>query len=260
MHPANDRLAELETPEETERLLELARRKKAAAALQAAKAPRNPYLEILETLGPEPQWVACRCGALVSCAPCWDCEMSEARRANRGALAGVPARYAWACPEAPELASRVQLHPAICPYSVNAALARLRGASRALLVGAAQKGKTSLAVAALRGRKCEAFFCRAETLGLSRRQAKYGAGESGPVARALETGLLLLDDVGSEGDERDRIQAVKDVLFDRYEQDRPTWVTTGLDSTQIEARYGAGILARMRSGVVLVMAERAGGS
>ncbi len=216
--------------------------------------PESPFSQILETLGPEPEWVPCACGALVSQPPCWDCDMKGAKERDRDKLAGVPARYAWARPDAPELHRRVFLHPEHSPYSLEAAVARLRGATLALLVGPAQRGKTSLAVAALRGRRCEAFFCRAETLGLSRKQQKYGTGESALVARALETGLLLLDDVGSEGDERDRIQAVRDVLFERLEDVRPTWVTTGLSKEQLEVRYGAGIRARLCLGVVIAMA------
>jgi hypothetical protein len=201
-------------------------------------------------LGPEPEWKKCACGALVSSVPCWDCEAATVRETNRGALAGVPGRYAWARADARELAERVKLFDGM-PTSV--ALERLRGAARALLVGPAQKGKTSLAVAALRARKVESLFVRSEQLGLARTQAKLGQGEAKLVDRAMETGLLLLDDVGSEGDAEGRVQAVRDVLFERFEEDRPTWVTTGLDAAQLAARYGAGILARLRSGVVLRM-------
>lgn len=201
-------------------------------------------------LGPEPEWKKCACGALVSSVPCWDCEAVSLRETNRGTLAGVPARYTWAKADAPELAERVKLFDGM-PTAV--ALERLRGASRALLVGPAQKGKTSLAVAALRERKVESFFVRAELLGLSRAQSKLGHGESKLVERAMTTGLLLLDDIGSEGEAEGRIQAVRDTLFERLEENRPTWVTTGLDAAQLTARYGAGIVARLRSGVVLRM-------
>lgn len=207
-------------------------------------------------LGPEPTWEACTCGAMVSQAPCWDCDMEGTRKRERGELAGVPRGYLWATPDAPELAERVKLHPSheARGLTVLGALERLRGASRALLIGPAQRGKTSLAVAALRARKAEAFFVRAEALGLARQQGKLGNGEPALVDRARTTELLLLDDLGSEGENDARIQAVRDVLFGRYEDRAATWVTTGLGSAQLERRYGAGILARLKSSVTIHMA------
>ncbi len=207
-------------------------------------------------LGPEPTWEACACGAMVSQAPCWDCDMDGLRKRDRGELSGVPRGYLWATPDAPELVERVRLHPDHIArgMTVLGALERLRGASRALLIGPAQRGKTSLAVAALRARRAEAFFVRAETLGLARQQARLGTGEAKLVDRASSTGLLLLDDLGSEGDHEARIQAVRDVLFGRYEDRAATWVTTGLGSAQLERRYGAGILARLKSSVTIHMA------
>ena len=55
--------------------------------------------------------------------------------------------------------------------------------------------------------------------------------------------LLVIDELG--GEDPRYASAVAEVLFERHEQARPTWVTTGVGPTEIASRYGGGIARRV---------------
>ena len=171
------------------------------------------------------------------------------RRARDVLRRSVPPAYAWAHLDAPELSGRVYV-PAI-GIAKNAYLE-----PRVCLTGATRAGKTSLAVAMLRAwvehQERVAMFIPAHRLGVARIQHPAGHGEAELVEKAIETPLVLLDDIGSERDFP--TNPIADVIFERHAQDRPTWVTTGLPRSALVARYGAGVVARLfeRSRVIHV--------
>lgn len=153
----------------------------------------------------------------------------------------VPRSYRWATFDAPELAQRTKS---------TTPLERCREAarhSRLLFHGPARSGKTSAACAMLREwvrvHEQDAIFVHAFRLGTARIQHRAGDGEAGIVERAMRSPLVLIDDVGSERDTANN--AIVDVVFERHAEDLPTWITTGLDSKQLAARYGAGFLGRI---------------
>ncbi len=118
---------------------------------------------------------------------------------------------------------------------------------RVCLTGTSRAGKTSLGVAMLRAwvehHARVALFVPAHRLGVARIQHPAGHGEAALVESAMETPLVLLDDLGSERDFP--TNPIADVIFERHAHDRATWVTTGLPRAALVARYGAGVVARV---------------
>jgi hypothetical protein len=202
-----------------------------------------------DLLGPEPTWLVCPCGERTSRVPCWDCSRRlerEAERDGRWAAAEktFPARYAWAKAGAPELAQRVKVG------DLDGVIARVLASSRAIFVGPSGAGKTSLAVACLRERLPDCMFVSALRLGTARIQSAAGQGEADLVERAVGARLLLIDELGGEA--KTATNAVRDVVFARYDADLPTWVTTGFASGQLVETYGDGMLRRLTEGACLV--------
>ena len=153
----------------------------------------------------------------------------------------LPAAYAWARFSAPELAQRVTGADTI------ATARRLCTSARVCIMGPSQAGKTSLAVAMLRRRVWEsavlAAFVPAHRLGVARIQHAAGHGEPEIVTRAMTAPLALLDDLGCERDTA--TNPVPDVIFERHDANRPTWVTTGFTPEQLVKRYGTGAVRRL---------------
>lgn len=197
-------------------------------------------------------WPACRvCGICVapgSSCLCADRERDGAERLStfRGA---IPKRYVWAAFEAPELAARVRDARAI-------ELARSwDGADRLVLRGKPGAGKTSLGVAAARAHvladseRRSFAFADAADVAVARRNASLGA-EAHLVALALDVGLLVLDDLGAEVD--DRSGALADVIRARHAACLPTIVTTWCSGEELARRYGGGIARRVLDGSRIV--------
>jgi DNA replication protein DnaC len=198
-------------------------------------------------LGPEPTWLSCSCGQLSARVPCWDCSqvrsilaIDDERRSK--SLASIPARFAWAKLTAPELAARVGLR------DPQAVAAKVLAAAGAVFAGPSGSGKTSFAVACMRERLLGAMYLPAIRLGVARLQSKLGDGEADQVEQAIRADLLVLDDIGQEA--KTATNAVRDVVFARHDAERPTWVTTGLDSRQLAELYGDGFLRRLLEGAV----------
>lgn len=215
-------------------------------------ADRKPPPPVVwDFAGAEPKWLTCACGVQTSRVPCWECSRKgqrvDADRAAREAAAqSIPPRFRWARLNAPgfSLGGRVQ--------DDHKTLARrILGAERVCFAGGAGAGKTTLACACLRERLDGGLFMSAIALGLARAQARLGDGEPELVERAIAAPLLLLDDVGQEP--KVSTNAVKDVVFARYDADLPTWVTTGLTSQELVALYGDGFLRRIAGDGALVV-------
>lgn len=204
----------------------------------------------LFNIGQEPTWLECSCGKLTSRVPCWECaeherELADRRAAEASAESSIPKRFAWARLDAPELRVRVK---GASPLETLAERI-LRGAN-AIVAGPSGTGKTSLAVACLRERGRRGLYVPAIRLATARRQHSLGDGEAGLVERAARASVLLIDDLGTEADERS--SAVIDVVFERHDAERPTWITTGLSSREIGKRYGSGFLRRLLDGAAIV--------
>ena len=196
----------------------------------------------------EPQWHRCKCGALSAIVPCWDCDRDarEARaraEAQASAADDLPKRYRWAQLGHADLARRVQLPEGL---EVKAAASCILGASRVLIAGPSGSGKTSLGIACLRERLPNAMWVSALSLGTTRIRHSAGDGTSKLEAACLRAPLLLIDELG--GEQKGTNNAVKDVIFGRYDDDLPTWVTTGFARKDLEAMYGDGALRRLTEG------------
>lgn len=177
---------------------------------------------------------------------CLDCQLRKVIK-----RASIPRRYADAYGATSQ---RVRSKEArkIAGGAINAA--------GVVLVGPAGCGKTTLGAAMLIARARwlietgrypdEAMFVSAIDIGLARAQHRLGAGEAELVLEAMTAGVLLLDDLGAEG-ARDA-DAIAAVLHERHNEDRMTWITTGLSPEDIGARYGGGIERRVFEGAVII--------
>lgn len=208
-----------------------------------ATAARDVFM-----LGPEPTWQRCSCSALSARVPCFECSAEMDARADaamRRRLADrtIPAEFAWAHIRAPELAKRIDARR----RPLSDVIERILGAPRVVLAGGSGAGKTSLAVACLRERlHVGARFVSAIDLATARIQHAAGDGEASLVVVAIEAPLLLIDDLGEET--MTSTSAVRDVVRARHAAGRATWVTTGLRSREIVAKYGDGIRRRLFEG------------
>jgi len=192
---------------------------------------------------PEPEWFTCPCGEVTNRVPCWTCSSRETRQAeehaaDRLAESSLPRRFAWARLDAPELRDRVR-----CPGDLETLTGRILGAGNVVFTGPTGSGKTSLAVACLRKRGREGMYVSAFKLGVARIQSAAGGGEAKLVEQAMVVPWLLIDEVGAEPNTANN--AVSAVVFERYDQNLPTWFTTGLKSEDLSSRYGAGFVRRL---------------
>lgn len=204
-----------------------------------------------DLLGPEPAWNRCvGCGVETTNTQCWKCLLAEEEARERRALAaacGIPRAFEWAFRGSELLRQRVQ-----SPRSLPELEAKVLGARRVYLQGAAGSGKTSLAIACLREFVPRAMFVRAEQLAKAPIQHKLGQGEAPLVAAAKAAHVLLLDDLGSD-DPGDKKSAVQDVIFERHDRGKTTWITSGLGRAKVEELYGTGILRRVLSDGVMAL-------
>ncbi len=129
---------------------------------------------------------------------------------------------------------------------------------RVAFVGPPGAGKTSLAAAMFRA--CAAGEQSTKTLygyrwvsshklAKARAGQPLGEGEAPLVQSCIDASLLVLDELG--GEDPRYASAVGEVLFERHEQARPTWVTTGVGAKEIATRYGGGIARRVFEDAVI---------
>ncbi len=193
---------------------------------------------------------------------CYACEeRATARRLRRahadGIREGFPRKHSRCDLDSPLLTQWVRPASAIA----TARAAMRSGVTSFTLLGRAGGGKTSLAAGlghgfALRTGLEVAFLLATELAG-ARASCHLGEVPS-EVTTALETDVLILDDLGSErgkgpGD-------VSDVLFSRHAHEQITIVTSGFELDVLESRYGSGIRRRLEDGAcVLHLGEGEGG-
>jgi DNA replication protein DnaC len=185
--------------------------------------------------------------------PCERCqhdlhsEAAGSKKMKQGE-ATIPAGYAWATLDA-DLPAGEQL-------IARARQALDAGVRRAVFVGAAGSGKTSLAVAMMRAwmakHRQAAHFAHAHRLGSARLKHRFGQGEADEIAAAIDAPLCLIDDLKDE--RLTSTTAIYDVLQERHADGLPTFVTTGLGLDEPTARariieiYGDGTARRILEG------------
>lgn len=178
-------------------------------------------------------------------------EAKAARRAVR-----EPAGKAWACvpathdAPAPELLGR-------CAAPLRKALAALETTTlSALLMGPSGSGKSTAAALLVRraisgyvhtsGQQwreiADLAWFTATDLAMADKRHPLGEGLPPTVARAMSASALVLDDVGLEPPGS---TAIFGVLSARYDQCRPTIVTTGLGKAELTAHLSAAGVRRI---------------
>lgn len=196
------------------------------------------------------QFHKCACGKETTKVPCWDCTERERIRLEtrtRMSQRGFPQRFDWAEDDTPEL--RLRVATPTKPTTLDEAITSLKAAENAALIGPTGCGKTSLAVAMAKLRGTNVLFIPADKLARAPSQQQLGT-EHPLVTRAREVGLLLLDDLGCE--EMSSLSPVREVLNERHNEERRTWVTSGLGYTEIGARYGINIARRIASESLII--------
>lgn len=183
--------------------------------------------------------------------PMSDGERAARQKKHRMARVGwvVPEKYAGLTLGSPQLAGRVKLR-----LAVEQARQSL-DAPGVTFLGPTSAGKTTLACAAMAdwimAKGGTPYFVPCRKLAAARAAHSLGEGEPDIVERALAADLLILDDLGV-GDDVHR-SAVGDVIDERYDRMRVTWVTTGFEATDISAKYGAGRARRVFEDPVVVI-------
>lgn len=160
------------------------------------------------------------------------------------ACAGLPALYSFALHHM-ALARFVAREEAIAETE----RAFAKSAPALVWVGLSGSGKTTLACAAARHWAAQAgggriVFARASELATASRYHALGEGQPERIKAAIGADLLILDELG-EPLRAAQWSDVEDVVFARYEQNRPTWVTTWLSPDGIKTHYGDGFARRI---------------
>jgi DNA replication protein DnaC len=133
--------------------------------------------------------------------------------------------------EAKRTATREALEPRIEPRLLAAI--KKHNTPCALFLGPTGCGKTSAARWIMAAHACH--LVRARDLATAARRHGLGEGYPPEVEEARERGLLVIDDVGSEGSD---VSALQDILDHRYSRCYPTVVTTGLTASGLKALLG----------------------
>lgn len=185
----------------------------------------------------------------------WDRGAPERLRQAREHIANdvIPAAFRWASFAHPRiLNARVQ-----SAHAVEVALG-LDGIERAVFVGSSGTGKTSLAAAAAR----KVIWQGAESvrfessfrLSLARSRHPLGEGEPATVEQAMNAGLLVLDELGS--DELVHGSCIKEMIYERHWRARATWITTWMSPEEVGAKYGDGVARRIFDGAIIIECGR----
>lgn len=178
---------------------------------------------------------------------CQECTAAQQRTARLAPMReSVPKRFRWAFEATPEtLRGRVRASDEF----IARGLANPPGAD-VVFFGDTAAGKTSFAVAMLDAwvrqdpdERHEARFVESYWLAGARARHPLGQGEAPAVIDAMNAALLVVDDLGSESD--DRRNVLVDVIFHRHNEELPTWITTGFSVEQLMARYGSQVLRRI---------------
>lgn len=213
----------------------------------------------VEAAGPYP---CPKCGVYMVKMPrevCSACVRNEERRASFLSAARELARLpkwpaSWLCfLSGPRTAPDGRTLEAICGKRVvaesvkalDAICTKNAPALNLVLLGPTGAGKSVLAThlavhAVIEGKGM--CWASAIEIGASRRDA--GLGRTPEILDdAKRAGVLLLDDLGQE----DNIgrQVVNELMHERYDDSKPTVITTGFDSEWVAERYGAQLARRV---------------
>lgn len=170
----------------------------------------------------------------------------------------LPAEYRWCNFDAPEMRQRVKDAKAITAMKNAVADEDVRFVT---LTGPAGAGKTSLACAGWlakiklmlptlpnRGHYSSSLYVSyISTLQIARYRAEAKLGEREPerMSDARNATITVIDDVGQERSSDFIAEAVRDLVFHRFERQATTYITTGIDAKAISARYGDGFARRL---------------
>lgn len=196
------------------------------------------------------RFVCRRCSAAVDGAKtCRGCDAAESMEAlMKPTRDSVPQHFRWAFDAADAaLRGRVQGTPEMIRRGLENP-----PSTSLLFVGDTGAGKTSFAVAMLGAwvrlepsKRAGARFVEAGWL--ARARARHRLGEEAPlVQNALTAPLLVLDDLGSEREDRDG--CITDVIYGRSNSELPTWVTCGLAGKELTIEAFAAVLANRYDG------------
>lgn len=183
-------------------------------------------------------------------------DSAERQRNLERVLAWIPPAYVAAELDAEWLAALVG--PEVVERAQNAT-----SAPHVAFIGPPGAGKTSLAAAMYRaaaraetsaGALGRYRWVSAHQLAKARAGHPLGEGEAPLVEAAMRAPLLVLDELG--GEDPRHASAVAEVLYDRHAEQRATWVTTGVGSKEIAARYGGGIARRIFEGATIFRLAR----
>lgn len=197
----------------------------------------------------------CRCGAPID-GGSRDCDACRAKARIDGLLAptvqSIPRRFDWVIGAGLDLLSRrIRCSPEVLRRGIESP-----PSSWLCFVGQTGTGKTSLAIAMLDAwvrrnpeERTGAIFLEAAWLARARARHRLGEGEAPTVAAAMRAPLLVLDDLGSEREDRDG--CITDVIYERHNAELPTWITCGLATTfddlaeVLARRYDSGFMRRV---------------
>ena len=150
---------------------------------------------------------------------------------------------------------RVSRHAAI----EEARVAAVNKEPKVVFVGTSGKGKTSLVAAAVRKRlegvwvqRSVFAFVGCREIALARQRYPLGDGEPPIVEEALDAMLLVLDDLGQDPYPAPTTSPIVDIVLERYERMRATWVTTFLTRAEMGRRYGDGFTRRILEDAIII--------
>jgi len=124
-----------------------------------------------------------------------------------------------------------------------------------LFWGATGSGKSTLAGAGVdawvrRRGGGHVVWTRALNLAAASRYHALGQGEPRAILAACRADLLVVDELGPN-QRSAQWDDVANVVFDRYENGRPTWFTTWMTKRKFEGEYGDGFARRVFEGTVI---------
>lgn len=178
-------------------------------------------------------------------------------QAMKAARVSVPPRFRDLRLGTDELGAR--LAGGVMPREVQSALAPAPrvGPVFVVIVGRVGAGKTSLAAAMFHQwcdvHRCDApsaRFVTARELAAARQRTPLGSTPA-VLEDSTRAALLVVDDLGSEP--RHELSAVPDVIRDRYDWNRTTWITTALSQEELaEAFSSAGVGRRVYEDALVI--------
>lgn len=193
----------------------------------------------------------CRDTSCPSCHP-EEAKVLRAKRSEMSRQSAVNEVLKWIPPAYAEAELGAEWLAVLVGPTTIARAHEVIGSPRVALVGPPGAGKTSLAAAMYRAvargeQSTKTLYgyrwVSSHKLAKARAGQPLGEGEAPLVQSCMDASLLVLDELG--GEDPRYASAVGEVLFERHEQARPTWVTTGVGPKEIASRYGGGIARRV---------------